>query len=193
MFNQMLTELLRLDLEEFQDSPEEEMKAIIDKLNSIEKALGNQKDIDDLKFVVNQINELSAHMISADNAARFLLPFISSDVCIQEQREKKWDNQEFEDVFDSIYDDLKQIMNLCNFRTGEIEDCTRAFDQYSLEYCNHVSNYIDNKRIYRPDAEYVESPKTYRNSIKKTFAERPEKGNYYSDYCHDKVEELLNC
>ena len=76
MFNQMLTELLRLDLEEFQDSPEEEMKAIIDKLNSIEKALGNQKDIDDLKFVVNQINELSVHMISADKAARFLLPFI---------------------------------------------------------------------------------------------------------------------
>jgi hypothetical protein len=193
MFNQMLTELLRLDLEEFQDSPEEEMKAIIDKLNSIETALGNQKDIDDLKFVVNQINELSAHMISADKAARFVLPFISSDVCIQEQREKKWDKQGFEDVFDSIYDELKQIMNLCNFRTGEVEDCITAFDKYSSEYCKHVFNYIDKKRVYHSDAEYVESPKTYRNSIKKTFDERPEKGNSYSDYCHAKVEELINC
>ena len=190
MSKHMLIGLLQLDLEEFQDLHEVEMKEAIDKLNSIRESLKVQLTEEDKKnfeSVEDLINSYDNQMIAANKAALDVLNFLCKP-CTQEGREKTWDNQDCETVSDSIVDGLKIIMDLCNITMGEVLGRTETFNSYVARYQKQVCEYVDDKRHYgntRQSAEF------FRKSIRGSFKDAENTGNFYVKSCSGKIIDLF--
>ena len=121
------------------------MSKILDNINEIIELI--PPDIvsqysDRIKYIRTEFDTLEKNLKNINQVIKEYLKIKFTDKSEQNKRRDNWNNLEFKDRFESIWKDIKEIMDKCSMLTYPRSDQLEEFDKYIQDYINDVINYF---------------------------------------------------
>jgi hypothetical protein len=186
MTKQLSIELLRQDLAILQGLTETEMSELS---NNVKDLLA--EDQEKIKAVKEQLNALEVFYDKADEYSTKFAELKCRDITVRIEREKYWSDQQWRDMYESIWSDFIDVAEACSIMKWPESHRNEKFEEYIKAYIKPLLIYMKEERPKSNSYNSTEEEYSYFISVMQGRAKGEIKTTYMESCCQ-KIYDLLN-